>query len=77
MVKIPFACGECHLVRVSPPEDHIVLGDDVDQCPRHPSAQVSSDWTGYVIIMQPERSEIAKRLQVEQPGRYALKVNIR
>jgi DNA-directed RNA polymerase subunit E" len=67
MAKMPFACGECHLV----------LNDGVDQCPRHPSAQVSSDWTGYVIIMQPERSEIASRLEVELPGRYALKVNIR
>ena len=67
MAKMPFACGECHLV----------LNDGVDQCPRHPSAQVSSDWTGYVIIMQPERSEIARRLEDELPGRYALKVNIR
>ena len=67
MAKMPFACGECHLV----------LNDGVDQCPRHPSAQVSSDWTGYVIIMQPERSEIASRLEAELPGRYALKVNIR
>ena len=67
MATNPFACGECHLV----------LNDGVDQCPRHPSAKVSSDWTGYVIIIQPERSEIAERLQVEQPGKYALKVNIR
>lgn len=67
MVRNPFACGECHLV----------LNDGVDQCPRHPSANVSSDWTGYVIIIQPERSEIAERLKVEQPGKYALKVNIR
>lgn len=67
MANMPFACGECHLV----------LNDGIDQCPRHPSAQVSSDWTGYVIIMQPERSEIANRLEVELPGRYALKVNIR
>ena len=67
MVKNPFACGECHLV----------LNDGIDQCPRHPSANVSSDWTGYVVIIQPERSEIAERLKVEQPGKYALKVNIR
>ncbi|MAH41022.1 MAG: DNA-directed RNA polymerase subunit E'' [Verrucomicrobiales bacterium] len=67
MVRNPFACGECHLV----------LNDGVDQCPRHPSAKVSSDWTGYVIIIQPQRSEIAERLKVEQPGKYALKVNIR
>lgn len=67
MPKNPFSCGECHLV----------LADGVDQCPRHPSAPVSTDWQGYVIIMDPSRSEIAKRLQVEQPGQYALKVNIR
>ena len=67
MAKMPFACGECH----------IILNDGVDQCLHHPSAPVSSDWTGYVIIVNPERSEIAKRLQVEKPGRYALKVNIR
>ena len=66
MAKNPFACGECHLV----------LSDGVDQCPLHPSSRVSSDWNGYVIIMQPNRSEIAKRLQVELPGKYALKVNI-
>ena len=67
MARMPFACGECHMI----------LNDDVDQCPHHPSAHVSSDWTGYVIIVNPGRSEIAKRLQVEKPGRYALKVNIR
>ena len=52
MAKNPFACAECHLV----------LDDGVDQCPRHPSAQVSTDHQGYVIIMNPNRSEIAKRL---------------
>ena len=67
MAKIPFACAECHLV----------LEDGVDQCPRNPSAQVSTDHQGYVIIMNPARSEIAKRLGVELPGKYALKVNIR
>ena len=50
MAKMPFSCGECHLV----------LNDGVDQCPHHPSAPVSSDWTGYVIIVNPGRSEIAK-----------------
>ena len=67
MAKMPFACGECHMI----------LNDGVDQCPHHPSAPVSSDWTGYVIIVNPGRSEISKRLQVEKPARYALKVNIR
>ncbi|MBL6885406.1 DNA-directed RNA polymerase subunit E'' [Euryarchaeota archaeon] len=67
MVKIPFACGECHLV----------LDDGVDSCPRCPTARVSSEHQGYVIIMNPTRSEIAKRLKIDRPGKYALKVSIR
>ena len=67
MAKNPFACTECHLI----------LADDIDQCTRHPSAPVSSDWTGYVVVMDPSRSEIASRLKIEVPGTYALKVNNR
>ena len=67
MPKNPFACNECH----------IILADGVDQCASCPSSPVSSDWTGYVVIMDPSRSEIAKRLNIEYPGNYALKVNIR
>lgn len=40
MAKNPFACAECHLI----------LTDGKDQCDRCPSAQVSSDWQGYVVI---------------------------
>jgi DNA-directed RNA polymerase subunit E" len=54
----------------------MILADKVDQCPHHPAARVSTDWQGFVIIMQPDRSEIAKRLNVTVPGQYALKVNI-
>ena len=67
MAKNPFACSECHLI----------LADGVDQCNRCPTAPVSSDWSGYVVVMNPERSEIAARLNIEHPGNYALKVNIR
>ena len=67
MAKSPYACGDCGLI----------LQDDVDQCPRHPSAQTTTDWQGYVIIIHPSRSEIAERLNIDQHGRNALKVNIR
>ena len=55
----------------------MILADGIDQCPHHPAAPVSSDWTGYVVVMDPSRSEIANRLNIEVPGNYALKVNIR
>ena len=67
MPKNPFACSECHLI----------LADGIDQCSRCPSAPVSSDWTGYVVVMNPSRSEIARRLTIDVPGNYALKVNTR
>ena len=67
MAKNPFACSECHLI----------LADGIDHCTRHPSAPVSSDWSGYVVVMDPTRSEIASRLKIEVPGNYALKVNSR
>ncbi len=67
MAKLPFACGECNLV----------LDDGIDQCPRCPTAPVSSDWLGLVVILEPDRSAVARRLGVEIPGNYALKVNIR
>lgn len=38
------------------------------------SDSVSTDWAGYVIIIDPENSEIAKRLNIKIPGKYALKV---
>ena len=46
-------------------------------CRLCPSAAVSTDWSGYVVIMNPSRSEIANRLNITVPGNYALKVNNR
>ena len=67
MPKMPFACGDCHRI----------LDDGVDQCPQHPEAKVTTDHQGYVIILNPDRAEIATRLNITEPGTYALKVNIR
>ena len=72
MAKNPFVCAECSVILPDPEKKN-----DIPQCNRCPSAQVTTDWQGYVIIMDPERSEIAKRLNVDRPGKYALKVNIR
>jgi DNA-directed RNA polymerase subunit E" len=47
------------------------------QCLRCPNAPVTTDWQGFVVIMHPDRSEVAKRLNITSPGSYALKVNIR
>jgi DNA-directed RNA polymerase subunit E" len=35
---------------------------------------LSAEWHGYLIVEDPERSEIAERLSIRKPGKYALRV---
>jgi DNA-directed RNA polymerase subunit E" len=34
----------------------------------------SSDWLGYVSIIDPENSEVAKKLNITTKGKFALRV---
>jgi DNA-directed RNA polymerase subunit E" len=43
-------------------------------CPVCKTSSFSTDWSGYVIILDPKRSEIAKKMGVDIKGKYALKV---
>lgn len=56
------ACRECH---------RIVTGAACAICG---SSSLSSDWSGYVVIIDASRSNIAKKLNVNLSGKYALKV---
>ena len=47
---------------------------DEKTCPRCPEAEVSREWQGYVEILNPESSDIAKEMGIRTPGRYALRV---
>jgi|TARA_B110000263_G_C14966393_1_gene354981 DNA-directed RNA polymerase subunit E" len=60
------------------------LKDDIErvkptnpECPFCPGAHLSSDWQGYVVVLNPKRSEISSILNIERAGNYALKVNVR
>ncbi|RLF28208.1 MAG: DNA-directed RNA polymerase subunit E [Thermoplasmata archaeon] len=55
------ACKNCHLLT------------DNDVCPRC-SLPTSKRWSGYVIIRDPDHSQIAKKMNITTPGSYALKV---
>ena len=57
-----FACKECHLI----------LEDK--SCPRCPDSEVSREWQGFVEVLNPERSDLAKEMGIRTPGRYALRV---
>ncbi|MCW3980624.1 MAG: DNA-directed RNA polymerase subunit E'' [Candidatus Bathyarchaeota archaeon] len=56
------ACTQCHLVTVG------------TLCPKCKTATLSDDYSGVVIIIDPEQSEIAKVMGIKQRGRYALRV---
>lgn len=44
-------------------------------CPNCNSTELSSSWSGLVIVLNPEKSQIAKALEIAKPGRYALRVS--
>lgn len=53
---------------------HRVVDPDTNACPACGSTSFTEDWAGYVVIAHPEDSEIAREMQVTEPGEYALKV---
>jgi DNA-directed RNA polymerase subunit E" len=55
------ACKTCHVLT------------EKDICPNC-SIPTSKRWRGYVIIRNPSSSQIAKRMNIKKPGKYALKV---
>ena len=56
------ACRNCNFVT------------EAHACPNCGGASLSDDWAGYVVVLNIEESEIAKRLNITKPGKYALKV---
>jgi len=60
--KVVKVCRECH--RVVEGEACVICG----------TTNLSEDWAGYVVIIDPEHSDIAKKMNITMPGRYALKV---
>ncbi|MHC1570556.1 MAG: transcription elongation factor subunit Spt4 [Methermicoccaceae archaeon] len=55
-------CRECH---------RIVKGDE---CPVCHSGALSTDWSGYVVIIDPATSQIAHKMNIKTRGKFALKV---
>ncbi len=55
------ACRNCHLM---------TEGDKCAAC----GSTTSQYWSGFLGVMHPEKSEIAKIMEIKTPGKYALKV---
>ena len=56
------ACRKCKFVTVG------------KVCPACKSSDLTPDWQGVVLIVNPEGSRIAKTLGISVKGKYALKV---
>ncbi len=56
------ACRNCHLIT------------DGTVCPECKSTDLSDDFSGVVIILNPEGSEIAKLMNINKKGRYAVRI---
>ncbi len=44
-------------------------------CPNCHSTELTPDWAGLIVVVQPDKSTISKTLGISKPGRYALKVS--
>jgi DNA-directed RNA polymerase subunit E" len=55
------ACKVCHMLT------------DENVCPNCHSP-TSKTWQGYVVILDPKHSKIARRMNIKNAGKYALKV---
>lgn len=56
------ACTGCNLITQE------------EVCPNCGGSSFSEEWMGCIIVLDPEDSQIAKRLEISKPGKYALKV---
>lgn len=48
--------------------------EDASECPVCKNNDLSDSWNGLVVIYDPEDSEIAERIGISTPGRYAIRV---
>jgi len=49
--------------------------DEGTKCPVCGSNTFTEFWRGYVSILDPEKSEIAKKMGITQAGKYALRIS--
>jgi DNA-directed RNA polymerase subunit E" len=56
------ACTNCHFLT----KENI--------CPKCKSSALSDDFSGLIVIFDPDASTIAKAMNIKEKGRYALKV---
>jgi DNA-directed RNA polymerase subunit E" len=56
------ACRTCRLIVTGP------------ACPNCKGTDLTKSWEGYILVVNPEGSEVAKEIGANAPGKYALKI---
>lgn len=51
-----------------------LVSSDANVCPVCGSTEFTTNWEGMVIIIDPERSELARELMITKAGAYAIRV---
>ena len=58
------ACKRCKLV----------VREDATQCPNCGSEDFTLKWRGMIVVIDPNKSCIAKRMNISKPGIYAVEL---
>ncbi|MFH0970519.1 MAG: transcription elongation factor subunit Spt4 [Candidatus Diapherotrites archaeon] len=58
------ACRACHK-----------LSEDVKECPVCKGTDLTTFWSGFVMLINPEKSEIAQKMGIKGVGKYALRLS--
>jgi DNA-directed RNA polymerase subunit E" len=49
--------------------------EEGEKCPICGSTSFTTFWRGYVVIIDPEKSEIAQKMGINSTGKYALRLS--
>lgn len=49
--------------------------DEATTCPNCGSTQFTTFWRGFIVITDPEKSEIAKKMGIASIGKHALRLS--
>jgi DNA-directed RNA polymerase subunit E" len=66
MVLKEQACKKC---------GYVIEDQNTEECPVCQNKKFTTFWKGSVIVNDPENSEVAKKLNITNKGKFALRIN--
>ena len=49
--------------------------EEGDMCPACKGTELTTNWKGFVIVLDTDKSEVAQKMGVTLPGKYALRMS--